>query len=171
MMSPEPGSVARAFLAWRATASAMLVVWLPMPFIAPSFPRSNDGFQDLAALLLVIFAYAAGVVAVIPAFAFTLGRWLDRRTAPRGLGHSVLIFSLYGLGFGILLAMVLGVSGLNPVGILALVAAPLLTAVAGRLLIELKGRVWFFVLWGMFAIAITIALAMVMSVVLSGFGR
>jgi len=166
----EPGSVARAFLAWRTTATAMLLLWIPLPLLGPQTLKSTEGFQDLAFVILTVIAYAVGVLAVLPLFVFTLGRWLDRRTAPRGLGHSVFIFAIYGLGFGIALALLLGLGGVTPVGTAALMAVPLLSAVAGRLLVELDGRAWFYVFWVTFTLAMMAALAVFVPVVFSGVG-
>ncbi|MGC4174642.1 hypothetical protein [Demequina sp.] len=164
-MIGEPGSVGRAILGWRATASAMLPIWIGLVFLSPSASRSNEGFEDLAFLLLMLITYCLGVLVVVPAFAFTIGRWSDRRTAPRGLRASLIPFGIYGFGFGLMLALLLGVSGLTPVGVLAVIVAPTLAAVLGRLLVELRGRLWNYVLWGTFGVAVAVALALILTAV------
>jgi hypothetical protein len=80
----------------------------------------------------------------------------------------VLTFGIYGLGFGIVVLLLAGVSGLTALGALVLLVAPALTAVAGRLLVELRGAVWNLIFWVSFALAIGAALAVMLSMALSG---
>jgi len=150
-------------LGWRGTAAAMLPIWFALPFLARQVLETSEGFQDLAFVILMFIAYCVGVLAVIPAFAFTIGRWLDRRSAPRGVRSSATTFGLYGFGFGIFLMLLLGFNGLTPMGIAVVVLAPTLTAVAGRLLLELRGLVWEIVLWAAFGIAVAVAFALIIT--------
>lgn len=166
MSAVFPGSTSRAFLGWRTTASAMLPVWVGVLFLAPSAVRTTEGLQDLAFVVITLLTYGFGVLVVVPAFVFTIGKWLDRRTAPRGLRRSLIVFGLYGLGFGIALTLALGPSALTGVGVAATLLAPALTAVAGRLLVELKGSAWFYVIWGAFGLSMFAALALLGALVL-----
>ena len=169
-MTATPGSANRAFLAWRTTASAMLLFWIPLPLLAESIPRDSEGFQDLAFVLLAILTYGVGVLVVIPLFAFTVGRWIDRRSAVGGLRRSVVTFGLYGLAFGLVLVLLLGFSALTPLGVLVLLLAPTLTALAGRVLMELKGRAWYIIIWATFALAVVMALALMGALIFNGRG-
>lgn len=150
-------------LGWRNTASVMLPIWFGLPFLTGGASRADDGWYDLAFVLLMFMAYCVGVLGVIPIFAFTVGRWLDRRSAPRGVRSATLTFALYGFGFGLFLALLLGFSGLTLLGVAVVVLAPTVTAAAGRLLMELRGRVWGIVLWATFGIAIAAALALIIT--------
>ena len=142
----------------------MVVCWLPLIFIGPRVLKTVEGFQDLAYALLVTLAYALGVVVVVPLFVFTLGRWLDRRTAPRGLGRSVFTFAIYGFGFGIVFALLLGMGGVRPLGIATLMVVPLLSAILGRLFVELRGPAWYAVFWVVYVLAMFSALIVVAAV-------
>ncbi len=164
-----PGSAARAFLGWRTTASALLFVWGVVPFGWRFILRDPEGFEDLAFVLLAVFAYGAALFVVIPAFAFTLGRWIDRRTTPRGLGRSLISFGLWGFGFGLVMVLLVGIAALTPVGIVVLLAAPTLAAVIGRVLVELRGRGWAITFWVTFTLAVLAAITLVGTVVLSAF--
>jgi len=146
----------------------MLVCWLPLIFIGPRVLRTVEGFQDLAYALLVTLAYALGVVVVVPLFVFTLGRWLDRRTSARGLGRSVFTFAIFGLGFGIVFALLLGMGGVKPLGIATLMLVPLLSAIVGRLFVELHGRAWYVVFWATYVLAMFSAL-IILAAVAVGF--
>jgi len=162
-----PGSAQRAFLGWRTTASAMLPIWVCVPFLSDVLMRGGDGFQDLAFVILALLSYCAAVLVVIPAFTFSLGRWLDGRTARRGTRRAVIVFGIYGLGFGVLLTLLLGPAALTPLGAVVMFLAPTLTAVAGRLLAQLTGRAWFAILWGTFALAVGLALALIVALIIS----
>jgi hypothetical protein len=159
-----PGSLRRAVLGWRAAASLMLPLWAPLPFLAEWASRSTDGFEDLAFVTLMLIAYVVAVLFLIPAFALTIGRWVDRRTAPLGLRRATVIFGIWGFGFGLALALVLGVSALTPLGIAVVLLVPALAAAGARLLLELRGLAWEIILWAMFALANAVALAFVMTV-------
>ena len=157
-----PGSAARAFLGWRTTAAAMLPLWIGLASIAQLANPSGDDLDDIGWLILTALTYGLAVLLIVPAFAFTIGRWLDRHTAARGLGYAVTIFALVGLGFGIIVGAVIGADGdATAVGIGALVAAPAIAAAAGRLLCELRGPVWSAVVWVLFVIAVAPALLVV----------
>ena len=150
-----PGSAARAFLGWRTTAAAMLPLWIGLASIAQVATVSGDGEDDIGWMAMTAFLFLLGVLLIVPAFAFTIGRWLDRRTAARGVGFAVAIFAACGLGFGIAVGAVIGAGGdATAVGIGALIAAPTIAAAAGRLLCELRGPVWSAVVWGLFVIAL-----------------
>lgn len=166
-MTPQPGSAQRAFLGWRATASALLPIWALIPLLTESLVQEGDGFQDLAFVLLSLLIYCAAVLVVIPGLAFTLGRWLDRRTAPRGLRRSAISFGLVGFGFGLVLVLLLGLGALTGLGALVVLLAPTVAAVAGRLIVELKGTSWLVIIWGAFALAVMAAIAIIMTLALS----
>ena len=163
-----PGSAQRAFLGWRTTASAMLPIWGALPFLSDELMRGGDGFQDLAFVILMLLGYCAAVLVVIPAFTFSIGRWVDGRTARRGTRRAVIVFGIYGLGFGVLLTLLLGPAALTPMGVVAMLAAPTLTAIVARLLVQLTGRAWFIILWGTFALSTGLALALIVSLIISG---
>jgi len=169
-VTAAPGTASRAFFAWRTTASAMLPIWAGIPFLSTAVLRNPEGFQDLAFVLLAILTYCAGVFAVIPLFAFTVGRWLDRRSAEVGLWRSVATFGLYGAGFGLVLVLLLGFSALTPLGVLVLLLAPTLAAVVGRLLMELKGRAWYIIIWATFSLAVAMTLALLGALIFNGRG-
>jgi len=150
-----PGSAARAFLAWRTTTIAMLPLWMGLASLASRANPAGDTMDDLGWVFMSIVLYTAGVLVVVPAFAFTVGRWVDRRTATQGLGYAVAMFALCGLVFGIIVGTGILLGGdANALGVAALVAAPAIAAAAGRLLCELRGAAWSAVLWVLFAIAL-----------------
>ena len=156
-----PGSSRRAFLAWRTTAAAMLIVWAGLASMAP-LAHQGDSSEDFGWMILTALLFIPGVLIVVPAFVFTLGRWVDRRTSERGLRFAVAIFALCGLVFGIAAGAMVAASGdVTALGVGALVAAPAISAAAGRLLCELRGAVWNGVVWTLFVIALLPILALV----------
>jgi len=161
-----PGSAARAFLGWRTTASALLVFWGPLPFMWRLILQGSDPFADLAFVLLAVMIYGAAIFLVIPLFAFTLGRRIDRRTSPLGLRRSVISFGLWGAGFG-LIVVLLGGFGLTPLGAALLFLSPTLAAVVGRLLVEVRGRGWAITWWVTFTLAVLVAVALVGTIVVA----
>jgi len=164
-----PGTAARAFLAWRTTVAAMLPVWIGLASIATSVSSSGDDIDDFGWILMSVFVYGLSVIVVVPAFVFTVGRWLDRRTSQRGLGYSVATFAIVGMLFGVIIAVVIGTDGdASWLGIGALVAAPAIAAAGGRLLCELRGAVWSGVLWAVFIIAVVPSVLLVGLYALSG---
>jgi len=169
----RPGSAARAFLAWRTAATATLLVWIGLLLLASSATTTSDGWDELGWVALVIITYAVAVAGVIPAYVFTVGRWLDRRTAPRGTTHSAFVFGLQGFGFGVLISVPLVVDeSVTMLGLAAFFLAPILVAAAGRLLVELRGPVWSAVFWATFVLAMVPALYMlVVQVALGGFAQ
>lgn len=168
--SETPGSVARALYGWRATASVMLPIWVGVLALSSFSVRTNDAWQDLAFVVLVMITYVLGVLVVVPLFAFLIGRWLDRRTAPRGVRRSVTWFAIYGFGFAIVLVLLFGLSGLTWIGASTLLFAPTLAAAAGRLLVEVRGRVGSIVLWVTFALAIAVALGITLTLIAGRIG-
>ena len=66
---------------------------------------AGDDMDDIGWFIMAALAFVLGALLIVPAFAFTVGRWLDRRTSDRGLGYAVATFALMGLGFGIILRL------------------------------------------------------------------
>ena len=58
-------------------------------------PASSDNNSDLTWAALGTVFYIAGLVVVLPIFAFTLGRWLDRKTW-RDTRRAAVRFGIYG---------------------------------------------------------------------------
>ena len=166
-MNPdEPGSAKRAFLGWRSTASALLFLWAPVPFAWRVLIQEPEGFEDLAFVVLAVLAYAVAVVVLIPAFAFTIGRAVDRRTTPRGVRRSAISFAIWGAGFGLVMVLLVGF-GATALGAAVLLFVPALAAAVGRLLVELRGRGWAIAIWVTFTMAVLAATALAGTVVIS----
>ena len=164
-----PGSAARAFLAWRTTAAAMLPVWIGLASTASVANTSGDDLDDIGWFIMSALAFVLGVLVIVPAFVFTVGRWLDRRTSQRGLGYSVATFALVGLAFGIIFGVVIGLEGhVTLIGIISLVAAPAIAAALGRLLCEVRGAIWSGLVWAVFIIALVPSVLVVGLYALSG---
>lgn len=150
--SERPGSPQRALAGVRNTGAVFAPLWVAAILLGK--PASSDNNSDLTWAALGTVFYILGLVVVLPIFAFTLGRWLDRKTW-RDTRRAAVRFGIYGGGFGLLAILIYGIGG-GPtlLGIVMWVAVPAVAAGAGRLLLDVRNKAWLAVSWVVFLVAL-----------------
>lgn len=167
----RPGSAARAWLGCRATTAALLPLWFAATFVAQFAVEEADGWEGLIWIVVAMLAYIVATMLVIPAFAFTVGRWIDRRTAARSRAGAVMSFAAWGAGLGLLSALVIApAGGIAWLGFVAVALAPAIAAAVGRLLVDARGAGWTVLIWTGYVAAIALALLIVGNLLLSRWG-
>lgn len=163
MREPAPsieriGSARRAWVSTRNATSIFAPLWVGSLFLGPK--HVGDSWADVTWVAIGAIFYAVAVVAVIPAFAFTLGPWIDKKTW-RSTRRAVTTFGYYGLAWGVVAVGVYGLGGATGFWLLLWLLIPGLTAALARLLLDVRSVGWTIVSWTLYVLAVFAALYLI----------
>lgn len=139
--SPDASLTVRAWIAVALTAPLFALLFLPSLLLVEVFPASGDGWAELAYAALGLFAYAAGVLVVLPVVAHTVGRFVDARTRDTSTVKAGVVFGVLAGALGSVIAVPMtldGQVGVTP--LVSYVAAPALAAFLTRVLLPVAVR-------------------------------
>ena len=153
------GSARRAWVSVRNTTALFAPLWAASLFVRPA--NRNGDWEDLAWVIAGMIFYVAAVLVVLPLFAFTLGRWIDKRTW-RSTRRAVLTFGYYGVAFGVAAVGLYGLGGNAGVGLVLWLLIPGVAAAGARLLLDVRSVGWTIVSWVLYVLAMTAVLAVLM---------
>lgn len=154
----RPGSARRAWFGVRNTAAIFAPLWIGSLFFGPE--STGEGWADLTWVAIGTLYYVAALLVVLPAFAFTLGRWIDKRTW-RGTRRAALIYGYYGLGWGVVALGVYGLGGNPGVGVAMWLLIPAIAAAGARMLLNVHSKVWTVISWLLCVLAVVPAVLLV----------
>ena len=151
----RPGSAVRAWVALRSTGAIFAPLWVASLFFGPT--ATNGDWADLTWVAIGTLFYVVALVIVLPAFAFTIGRWIDKRTW-RSTRKSALTFGYYGLAWGAVAVGIYGFGGNASFGLLLWVLIPGIAAAVARVLLDVRSIAWAVISWVLFVLALLPAL-------------
>ncbi len=109
------GSARRAWVSVRNATVIFAPLWVISLLLGPT--SKNGDWADLTWVAIGSIFYVVALVVVLPLFAFTLGRWIDKRTW-RSTRKAVLTFGYYGLAWGVVAVGIYGFGGNPSLGLL-----------------------------------------------------
>ena len=144
------GSARRAWVSVRNTAAVFAPMWIASLFLGPA--DTNGDWADLTWVAIGSVYYVVALVVVLPIFAFTLGRWIDKRTW-RSTRRAVLTFGYYGLAWGVVSIGIYGFGGNASFGLILWLVIPGVAAAVARLLLDVRSLGWTIVSWVLYVLA------------------
>lgn len=146
-------------------------LWVGAAVAAQFAADAADTWESIVWIVVAVLGYVSATMLVIPVFAFTVGRWIDRRSAARSRNGAVLTFAAWGGGLGVLTALVIApAGGIAWLGFVAVALAPAIAAAVGRLLLEVRGAGWSVLIWTGYVGAIALALFVLGNLLLTQWG-
>jgi hypothetical protein len=142
----------------RNATSIFAPLWVGSLFLGPK--HVGDSWEDVTWVAIGAIFYAVAVVVVIPAFAFTLGRWIDKKTW-RSTRRAVTTFGYYGLAWGVVAVGVYGLGGATGFWLLLWLLIPAVAAAISRLLVDVRSVGWTIVSWTLYVLAVFAALYLI----------
>ena len=162
------GSARRAWVSVRNASVIFAPLWIGSLLLGPA---STDGdFTDLAWIAMGTFYYVVALVLVLPAFAFTLGRWIDKRTW-RSTRRAVLTFGYYGLAWGVVAIGLYGLGGNAGAGLLLWLLVPGIAAAGARLLLDVRSVAWTIISWVLYVLAMLPIIYLLVIQLTGGFNQ
>ena len=160
------GSARRAWVSVRNASVIFAPLWIVSLLLAPA--PTGDDFADWAWIAMGSFYYVVALVLVLPAFAFTLGRWIDKRTW-RSTRRAALTFGYYGLAWGVVAIGVYGLGGNAAVGLALWLLTPGIAAAGARLLLDVRSVAWTIISWVLYVLALLPVLFLLLIQLTDGF--
>jgi hypothetical protein len=160
------GSARRAWVSVRNTTAIFAPLWILSLFLGPT--ADNGDWADLTWVALGSIYYAVAIVLVLPVFAFTLGRWIDKRTW-RSTRKAVLTFGYYGLAWGVVAVGLYGFGGNASGGLLLWLLIPGVAAAVARLLLDVRSVSWTIISWVVYVFAMLPVLYVLLIQLTGGF--